>query len=312
MKVSVINHKWWLNAVLVALSALNATCSWAACNFPNDSPPPSQVIINVPASLVIPRDAAIGSEVYRTDVATSNIGDFQCSVTYGGYTSNWGTSSTGPSPLGESGLAWRFFLNDVALLPYATERYFYGSLYAFRLRKGSFRLYKVAESTSEVSAGNIGRYIVDSTVLINFVISNTIKPIVSSCTTPSITVPLGKQYSNKFKGVGSVIGERAFSIKLNNCPAGINSISYRLDPVNSALDAVNGILALDPGGATGVGIKITDDNNAAVGLGVSREFLKSVAEGSYAIPLKAAYYKTSDTVVGGAANASMQFTITYQ
>ncbi len=142
--------------------------------------------------------------------------------------------------------------------------------------------------------------------------SNAIQPIVPSCQTPSVDVPLGKQFSNKFKGVGSTIGEKAFSIQLNNCPAGINSITYRLDPLNTPVDANNGILALDSGGATGVGIKITDNNGSAISLGKTINFLSNVAAGSYTIPLKAAYYKTSDTVVGGSANASMQFTITYQ
>ncbi|WP_442513795.1 fimbrial protein [Pseudomonas promysalinigenes] len=200
--------------------------------------------------------------------------------------------------------------DDVVIPPYPNGQSLSAN-YSYGSKTGGIILYKMGD-VSVLEAGRIGAYVAGGTDMYYLATSNAIQPIVPSCQTPSVDVPLGKQFSNKFKGVGSTIGEKAFSIQLNNCPAGINSITYRLDPLNTPVDANNGILALDSGGATGVGIKITDNNGSAISLGKTINFLSNVAAGSYTIPLKAAYYKTSDTVVGGSANASMQFTITYQ
>jgi type 1 fimbria pilin len=133
-----------------------------------------------------------------------------------------------------------------------------------------------------------------------------------SCQTPSVNVALGKHRTSEFGAVGSTTGQTAFNIQLNSCPSGLGGISYRLDPVNTAFNAEQGILALDTGGATGVGIQITNASNGAIALGEVHSFRTAPPSGNYSIPLRAAYYKTANTVTGGVANASMQFTITYQ
>ena len=309
MKILISKSKLWLGSVVGVLCALNSVESWAACT-PKSAA--KTISISVPSTLTIPRDTPIGAEVYRTSsVSLSSAPEFTCSTSANaGYRSVGTTAPTGPSPIGNSGFGWRMIEDNVIVPPYpngqalaAKENYYFNT--------GGIILYKMGD-VSTLNAGTLGAFVAGGTDIFYFALSNAITPRVPSCTSPSINVPLGRQFSSKFKGVGSTIGELAFSIKLNNCPAGINSISYRLDPVTTPVSAQNGILALDPGGATGVGIKITDDNGAAVGLGVTRDFLKNVSEGNYTIPLKAAYYKTSDTVVGGAANAAIQFTITYQ
>ena len=310
--MSVLKCKEGFGTGLGLLFALGSMESWANC-----TPVTSGGVtysFSVP-TLSIPRDTPNGTEVYRSNqISLGESAAINCSGdTLSGLIGGPGVYAGDgvPTRIADSGLGFMLYVDGGNVRRYSGGFRYYGTGTFDRNRQVSIRLFKIGE-VSTARAGSIGSVFIYPNTAYYIALSNDIQPVVSSCTTPSITVPLGKQFSNKFKGVGSTIGEKAFSIQLNNCPAGINSISYRLDPVNSALDAVNGILALDPGGATGVGIKITDDNNAAVGLGRARAFLKNVAEGSYSIPLKAAYYKTSDTVVGGAANASMQFTITYQ
>ncbi|WP_157720777.1 fimbrial protein [Pseudomonas mucidolens] len=311
MKVLMSKSKLWFYATVFGVFALSSSALKAECTISKE---PVTFIVNVPSTLNIPRDTPIGTEVYRSPlIALPGSPSFTCGnydYSFSGYNSVGGTPASGPSPLGTSGLAWQMVANGFLQSPYPKSTAYTGT---FNIKNAGIRIYKIGEvDFTALDSGTLGAFLIGGKPLFYLATSNAITPAVSSCTTPSINVPLGKQYSSKFKGVGSTIGEKTFSIQLNNCPAGINSISYRLDPVNTALDARNGILALDPGGATGVGIKVTDSNGAPVGLGQTFNFLKNVSAGNYNIPLKAAYYKTSDTVVGGAANASMQFTITYQ
>ncbi|OUM71659.1 hypothetical protein AUC60_22105 [Pseudomonas caspiana] len=177
------------------------------------------------------------------------------------------------------------------------------------------QIVKIGTVTSgSISGGIIGTFRVGSNNLdvSRMSLSNAINITEVSCQTPSVNVALGKHRVSEFGAVGSITGQTAFNIQLNNCPGGLGGISYRLDPVNTAFNASQGILALDTGGATGVGIQITDDRNAAIGLGAAKRFLTAPSSGNYSIPLRAAYYKTANTVTGGPANASLQFTITYQ
>lgn len=310
MKTLVSASKGGGYAIAFGVFALTSSALKAECTISKE---PVTFTVNVPTTLNIPRDTPVGAEVYRSPPVTlTGSPSFTCGTYdngYSGYRSVGETAASGPSPLGTTGLAWQL-VTQYPVSPYPKGTRYTGT---FSIKYASIVLYKIGNiDFATLNPGTLGSYVVDGNPVFYLATSNAITPAVSSCTTPSINVPLGKQYSSKFKGVGSTIGERTFSIQLNNCPAGINSISYRLDPVNAALDARNGILALDPGGATGVGIKVTDSNGATVGLGKTFNFLTNVSAGNYNIPLKAAYYKTSDTVMGGAANASMQFTITYQ
>jgi type 1 fimbria pilin len=169
-----------------------------------------------------------------------------------------------------------------------------------------------AVSAGTVPTGVIGTFRVGSLDVVRMSLSRAMILTEVSCQTPSVNVALGKHRSSEFGAVGSTTGQTAFNIQLNSCPSGLGGISYRLDSVNTAFNAEQGILALDTGGATGVGIQITNASNSAIALGEVHSFRTAPPSGNYSIPLRAAYYKTSNTVTGGPANASMQFTITYQ
>lgn len=300
----------WFCTLWLMCSGNNA---WAAFCYASGGP--ATMSFTVPSTLIIPKNTPNGTVVYNSpQKKATGAPSFRCDVPgYWGYKNGRGStaSDTKPSPIGDTGLGWR--------MTYSTSfapAYPKGSLSATSYNLGDaigFTLFKIGEvKPGTLDSGNLGTVVGFGLDIVNLNLANSIIFTEVSCQTPSVNVDLGKQYSSKFGGIGSTIGQKAFNIALNDCPSGLSSISYRLDPVNPAFDAKQGVLALDAGGATGVGIQITDSNNAVVTLGEAHRFLDTSPSGNYLIPLQAAYYKTADKIEPGKANAALQFTITYQ
>ena len=140
--------------------------------------------------------------------------------------------------------------------------------------------------------------------------------VVLSCTTPDVPVPMGTHQVNEFSGIGSTTSPvKSFNISLNNCPAGMNSIQYRIDALTSILNAANSVVALDASSkATGIGVQLLDNTGKAFPLGTMTTFsgYNGGTGGSYTIPFQARYYQTGSKVTAGMANTEMTFTMTYQ
>ncbi|MEJ8812457.1 fimbrial protein [Variovorax ureilyticus] len=139
--------------------------------------------------------------------------------------------------------------------------------------------------------------------------------VVLSCTTPDVTVEMGKYPLKHFTGQGSLTPAKDFNIQLQNCPAGMNSIKYQIDPTTNVVSAIDSIVALDAGStASGIGLQLLNAaGTAAHPLSTTIVFsgYQGATGGSYTIPLKARYYQTGPSVQGGIANTSMMFTMTY-
>lgn len=137
--------------------------------------------------------------------------------------------------------------------------------------------------------------------------------IVPTCQTRDVDVMLGEVYMGKFSGVGSEAGARDFAITLDNCPAGFNKITYRLDPVNEVLDASKGLIQIDKGSGNASGIAIrVQGRGSTLRFGTEQELSGyNGSKGSYDIPLSASYYQTGP-ITPGTANASLEFRISYQ
>jgi len=136
-----------------------------------------------------------------------------------------------------------------------------------------------------------------------------------ACSTPNVTVNMGTRSNMDFGGIGSPAPATSFAIDVNNCPAGIQGIQYRLDAVTRVLDAAKSIVALDSNStARGVGVQLLDNAGAILPLGANRSFTgyRPTAGGSYRIPLRARYHQTAWAITGGTANTAMTFTMTYQ
>ncbi|HEY1140107.1 MAG TPA: fimbrial protein [Lysobacter sp.] len=158
---------------------------------------------------------------------------------------------------------------------------------------------------------NVGFY-----KLLSWTPSGSIEFIDGSCITPDVEVDLGRHHMSEFTGSGYTTTAVDFDIKLNSCPAGMNSITYRIDPATTVQIAAQSVVALDATStATGVGIQLLDGAGAAhpLGAGTDRIFsgYNATTGGSFTIPLKARYYQTGPSVAPGKANTTMMFTMTY-
>ena len=134
-----------------------------------------------------------------------------------------------------------------------------------------------------------------------------------TCSTPNVNVDMGKVQTKLFTGIGSKAALKPFNISLLNCPSGIKTVSYQIDPVTSILDSANSVVALVPSTATGVGLQLMNSYGTRLQLSQPIPFTSySSSGGNFYIPLLAAYYQTGSAVTPGPANTFLQFTMTYQ
>ena len=147
---------------------------------------------------------------------------------------------------------------------------------------------------------------------INMAFNGNIK--IASCTvdTGSVdqTVSLGTVGAAQFKTIGDRASPTQFAIKLGNCPPGTNGASITFSGAGDSHNST--VLALDSGGATGVGIELSDITGSKINLGTPSAFYGLVASGSNIMSFSARYVATVLPVTAGKGDASAQFTINYQ
>jgi major type 1 subunit fimbrin (pilin) len=137
-----------------------------------------------------------------------------------------------------------------------------------------------------------------------------------ACITPDVVVPMGTHLTKEFSGINTFTSAVSFNVGLNNCPVGINTIQYQIQPTTAIVNSAQSVVALDSSsGATGVGVQLLNSaGTAAFPLNAYQTFsgYNSATGGDYTIPFKARYYQTSATVAAGTANTSMYVTLLYQ
>lgn len=140
--------------------------------------------------------------------------------------------------------------------------------------------------------------------------TNTVKSEACTVTTPSVDVPMGEHDKSEFSGAGSTTDWVSFDIGLT-CDIGAR-INVRIDAQADASAGSQGVMQLDSGGASGVGIQLHyRPDDAAVQYGQERFYWQSVY-GDDIVQLKARYYQTAGTVTPGTANGTATFTLTYK
>lgn len=140
--------------------------------------------------------------------------------------------------------------------------------------------------------------------------TNTVKSEACTVTTPSVDVPMGDHDKSEFSGAGSTTNWVSFDIGLT-CDIGAR-INVRIDATADASAGSQGVMQLDSGGASGVGIQLHyRPDDAAVQYGQERFYWQSVY-GDDIVQLKARYYQTAGTITPGAANGTATFTLTYK
>ena len=139
---------------------------------------------------------------------------------------------------------------------------------------------------------------------------------VAACTTPDVLVPLGTHSPSEMASVGSTTQAVAFNVKLNNCPAGMNQIQYRIEPATTVVSSTLSTVALDSSSsASGVAVQLLNAAGTAAAPLSTTTFqtfsgYNASTGGSYTIPFQARYYRTGN-ITPGTANTSMTFTMQY-
>lgn len=128
-------------------------------------------------------------------------------------------------------------------------------------------------------------------------------------------VTMGNVAKTAFTGVGSTAGgsasATAFNILLRNCPSTATSATVKFDGTPYAGN--NSIIALTSGSGTadGVGIQLSDSTGVlSIGTPSSRYTL-TTGTTTNTLPFIARYIQTKATVVEGAANSVVTFTVNY-
>ncbi len=134
------------------------------------------------------------------------------------------------------------------------------------------------------------------------------------------TVLLGRHALSDFQGISHTTPERPFHIGLTRCSAGISAVNLRMlaaaDPDHPQADDL-GLVALTPGGATGVAVQLLD--GARQPLPLNRYPQTPAWQGliqedgsDLSLPFFARYYQTREQVSAGLAQASVLFEVVYR
>lgn len=125
-----------------------------------------------------------------------------------------------------------------------------------------------------------------------------------------LSVDLGQYRAADFTTTGDVTSARTFNINLDNCAT--ETYSKAALSFNGTTAAGNNKALSVSGGAGGVGIQILKNNTALVVDGTESSVEQIFNTGSNTIPFQAQYISLENTVTPGAANATANFTVTYQ
>lgn len=286
--------------------------------------------VNIPATLSIPRDTPNGTVIYESQIITlsSPSNSYKCATD-----SPFGVQNeVGPTnpeldyfPIGNTGLAWRWGRNDSdigSVFPNATMK---AGGYGWDKSRHRLILLKVADTNNvqKIPSGTLGHYQIGEVSGLAMATSGTtILP--QSCETPDVRVEMGASDLSLFSEYGKHADPVRFNIKLNNCPKGINKISYNLVPTSSspAVSAGVGIVELNKNStAKGIALQLLDENQTPIELNKEYSFLGySGAGGDFSIPLNAQFVRTLPTgkrggfdpgMSPGTANADIWFIMNY-
>lgn len=142
-----------------------------------------------------------------------------------------------------------------------------------------------------------------------------------------IAVGLGKVSIDSLKSVGTtpIVSGTPININLDcgNTATGLTTVKVKFDPYSGSGvdDRNNALLKIAPGGASGVGIGIFAANNTMLNLAAGDSFdsaLITTGAGETTkytanLNMRAAYVANGEaTIVPGAANGTLPYTLTYQ
>lgn len=169
-------------------------------------------------------------------------------------------------------------------------------------------------ATGRINSSAVATFSLDGLVIMTLKASSTTISL-PGCKTSDVAVDLGESIVTDFSGPGSTTPGKAFDIELK-CTSGLDGILYRIDPLTTIVSASGqSVVTLDSSStATGVGIQLLDGNDAPFMLMTQTQLTgyDMSQGGTFLIPLKARFYRTSEKLKAGSASTALTFTITYQ
>lgn len=121
-------------------------------------------------------------------------------------------------------------------------------------------------------------------------------------------VELGTVSNKQFYATGATLPMVPFSLNLVNCGPAVSTVSVTF---SGNTDQNNtSVLAVDAGGATGLGVQLLDINKKPLIIGTPANAYV-LKPGNVELKFYARYIATLDKVTSGAANAATTFVFTY-
>lgn len=141
-----------------------------------------------------------------------------------------------------------------------------------------------------------------------------------ACVIPSDTrVDLGDQKRTAFTAHGATGPWVDFRIPVTGCPAALTAIQYGLRSVHGLppdpRDSAKGVVAIAPGGATGIGIQLWDNRTGGyVPAYPTRTGMRGFVPGTaaYSLDLRARMYQTLPATQPGPVDAQVEITMVYR
>lgn len=290
------------------------------------------ITMQVPATLSIPRDTPNGTVIYESAPLTlgPTLSSYNCTNEFSlGIQNNVGVSKSGDLTyaIGSTGIAWQWIYNGTIStnVPiYPGFRQLAGG-YGWDTTTHQLRLIKTGNITDvqKIPTGTLGVFHVDGISPLAMVTNGT-TIVPQSCETPDINVDMGSHDMSTFAHNGAYSEPVKFDISLNNCPSGINKVTYTLKPTSTSpsQNSTRGIVKLSADStAEGVALQVLNTDGNPFVLYQSYVFTDySAAGGNLKIPLSARYFRVAETggnggfdkgMRAGSANATIAFVMSY-
>ena len=313
---------------LALLLLFRHTDSFADCHFNYGSYPttPAEVLLKGPGVISMPADLENDGTVYEGSYIARGTNDLTC---YGSATpiGLFPNPLLGPAPssgsifpIKDSGIALQIF--DSYTEPQYTINVFgdrtvyktlswgaYGTRFIYRFVKIGTIKHGTVIGPFTVGTINYGTLVTHNVTMTGSLIISA-----SSCKSPDVSVNMGYYVASEVTSSRGQTQPVSFDIALNECPDGINKVTYSLQANTPVIDRETGLVALDgASGAKGIGLRIMGGDGTPLALDKAHDFSAyDVRGGNFKIPLSAAYIQLDNQTLGfGTANTSLTFTISY-
>ena len=305
-----------IRTILISSLLLLGRSAVAGCEFyPGHSM--TELKIDIPTTLSIPRDTPNGTVIYESPILTTNnvSSSYKCtSAEPAGVRNNVGqlggiTSNLYTLPIGTTGLGWQWRVAGNLSPAYPLGKSPIGG-FGFNGVQHSIAIVKFADvtTTQKIPSGVLGYYQRGEVTALSMSTGG-MTILAQSCETPDVKVDMGAYNLSQFSEIGKHSDPVNFNIKVNNCPRGINKVTYTLSqtPNSPTLSFGSGTIGLNSSStAKGIALQLLDSDLAPITFDKAYTISDySAAGGNFSIPLNAQFIRTIPTGTNGALDPGM-------